>query len=293
MGDLAFMKSYKDLFEKYMKEQMELYKQDYHYRLAQAMEYSLFAGGKRLRPILCLCSCEACGGKKEEALPAALALEAIHTYSLIHDDLPGMDNDDLRRGNPTNHKVFGEAMAILAGDGLQSMAFEVLSNYGDKEPQKALAMIKILSKRAGASGMCAGQAADIMAENEEVDAQKLNYIHNHKTGDLIIGSLLMGAVAAGADEKQKLALEEYGYHLGLAFQITDDILDVTGDEAKLGKPVGSDDKNHKLTFPSLYGLEEAKKMAKQAVDNAKEALKALNDNKNLLALAEYLLKREN
>lgn len=292
MSDLAFMKSYKGLFEDYMQKQMALYKQDYYYRLAEAMQYSLFAGGKRLRPILCLCACQSCGGKTEEALPAALALEAIHTYSLIHDDLPGMDNDDLRRGNPTNHKVFGEALAILAGDGLQCMAFEILSNYGEKEPQKALAMMKILSKRAGASGMCAGQAADIMAEKEEVDAQKLNYIHNHKTGDLITGALLMGAAAAGADEKQKSALEEYGYHLGLAFQITDDILDVTGDEAKLGKPIGSDDKNHKLTFPALYGLNEAKEMAKQAVEKAKEALKDL-DSENLLALAEYLLSREN
>ena len=293
MGDLAFMQSYKQLFEEYMKKELACYQKGYHYRLAEAMAYSLLAGGKRLRPILCLCACEACGTKKEEALPAALALEAIHTYSLIHDDLPGMDNDDLRRGNPTNHKVFGEAMAILAGDGLQSMAYEVLSNYGAKEPEKALAMITELSKRAGSGGMCAGQAADIMAENEEVDAEKLNYIHNHKTGDLIIGALIMGAIAAGSDEKQRKALAEYGYHLGLAFQITDDILDVTGDEAKLGKPVGSDDKNHKLTFPALYGLAEARKMAEQSVAKAKEAIAALADNDNLLALAEYLLEREN
>ena len=290
----SFMQEYKAVFEEYMLDELKNKKKNYHPKLAEAMEYSLLAGGNRLRPILCMCACEAAGGKKEEALAGALALEAVHTYSLIHDDLPGMDNDDYRRGKLTNHKVFGEALAILAGDALLTMAFEILGAYGDDDPLKAWQMSKILAERAGARGMCAGQSADILAENKNISHQELNYIHEHKTADLIIAALLMGAVAAGAGEKEMSALEKYGEQFGLAFQITDDILDVIGDEKKLGKAVGSDDKNHKVTFASAYGLKGAEKMAAEAAEKAKEALADLSggNSENLLWLADYLLSRE-
>lgn len=288
-----FMQEYKAVFEEYMLDELKNRKKSYHPKLAEAMEYSLLAKGKRLRPILCLCACEAVGGQKETALAAALALESIHTYSLIHDDLPGMDNDDYRRGKLTNHKVFGEALAILAGDALLTMAFEVLGKYGIKNPVKAWQMSKILSERAGAGGMCAGQCADILAENQHISPEELNYIHEHKTADLIIAALLLGATAAGADEKEMAALEKYGEYFGLAFQITDDILDVTGDAEKLGKEVGSDDKNHKVTFVSAYGLTGAEKMAAASVAKAKEAVLSLNGKTDhLLWLADFLLSRE-
>ncbi len=292
-NDSIFMQEYKDIFETYMQKEFAQRKLNYQPTLADAMEYSLFAGGKRLRPILCMCAGQAVGGKIEDTLPAALALEAVHTYSLIHDDLPGMDNDDYRRGKLTNHKVFGEAMAILAGDALLTMAFEILGAYGEKNPQTAWSMVKVLAERSGARGMCAGQAADISAENKEISATEMCYIHEHKTADLIIAALLLGAMAAGAQEQDLAALVNFGEQFGLAFQITDDILDVIGDEQKLGKKVGSDDKNHKVTFVSLYGLEKSQMMTKEAVLKAKQALETLNgDTKNLLWLADYLIKRE-
>lgn len=292
-ADGLFMQEYKRIFEEYMTKEFTRYSQKYQPQLAEAMKYSLFAGGKRIRPILAMCACKASGDTINDALPAALALEAVHTYSLIHDDLPGMDNDDYRRGKLTNHKVYGEAAAILAGDALLTMAFEILGAYGEKNPANAWQMTKILAERAGAGGMCAGQTADIAAENKEISPVELNYIHEHKTADLIIAALLLGALAGGADKEALTALNKFGEMYGLAFQITDDILDVIGDEKKLGKKVGSDDKNHKVTFATLYGVNKAQKMAEKAVNEAKAALSSLKgDTADLLWLADYLIGRE-
>ena len=260
-----------------------------------AMNYSLYAGGKRFRPVLCLASCEAVSGTSAPALDAACALECIHTYSLIHDDLPGMDNDDYRRGKPTNHKVFGDGMAILAGDGLLTYAFEILSGMQNTtDAQKLIRVIYEVSCAAGTKGMIGGQVADIEAEQTKPSLEGMEYIHRHKTGALIAASVRSGAILGGADEKQLEDLTEYAYQLGLAFQITDDILDVVGDAEKLGKPVGSDEKNEKATYPAIFGLEESRKMAKDAVEAAKKALESFGPRGIPLAeLAEFLLGREN
>jgi len=289
---MAFMAQYKKEIEQYMTEQFERDSRLFPAEIKDAMAYSLFAGGKRLRPILCLCAEEAIAGKIEYAYQAGYALEMIHTYSLIHDDLPGMDNDDLRRGKPTNHKMFGEALAILAGDGLLTLAFEVLCAY---KADIALELIKIMSKSAGSQGMVAGQVKDILAEEKglELTKDEMEYIHRHKTGDLITAALLMGGMIAGATKEELTALKVYGDHFGLAFQITDDILDVIGKEEKIGKPVGSDAKNDKVTYVTLYGVEGAQQMAYEEVEQAKNALQNLKGNtKNLTALADFLLTRE-
>ena len=260
----------------------------------QAMAYSVFAGGKRFRPVLCLAACEAVGGSWQQALDGACAMECIHTYSLIHDDLPGMDDDDYRRGKLTNHKVFGEGMAILAGDALLTYAFEILSNMDDgSNSTQILQIIKEVSRASGTAGMIGGQVVDILSEQEKPTADLLNYIHNHKTGALIEASVRMGAILGGANAEQLAALTQYARKLGLAFQITDDILDVVGDASKIGKPVGSDEKNEKATFPAFYGLEESRLMAKQTVEAAIAALEPFGQQGEILVqLAQYLLCRE-
>lgn len=260
----------------------------------QAMAYSVFAGGKRFRPVLCLAACEAVGGSRQQALDGACAMECIHTYSLIHDDLPGMDDDDYRRGKLTNHKVFGEGMAILAGDALLTYAFEILSNLDDgSNSAQILQIIKEVSRASGTDGMIGGQVVDIVSEQVEPTADLLNYIHNHKTGALIVASVRMGAILGGASDEQLAALTQYARQLGLAFQITDDILDVVGDASKIGKPVGSDEKNEKATFPALYGLEQSRLMAEQAVAAAVKAVKPFGQQGEILVqLAQYLLSRE-
>lgn len=264
--------------------------------LYEAMKYSLTAGGKRLRPILVLAAAEACGGDPQKALPAACAMEMIHTYSLIHDDLPAMDNDDYRRGRLTNHKVFGEAMAILAGDGLLTMAFNLLARSAREEGIDAQIMLQIIDEIAyasGAAGMVGGQVADLAAENKTIEPVELRYIHAHKTGALYRASLRSGAIIADATDDQIEALTKYGELLGLAFQITDDILDLEGDSEKLGKLTGSDLKKQKSTYPSLFGLDKSREMASEAVTKAIEYLESFGEKASILRkIAKYLLERD-
>ena len=259
------------------------------------MRYSLFAGGKRIRPILALASYEACGGNPKDIVPYATALELIHTYSLIHDDLPSMDNDDLRRGKPTNHKVFGEAMAILAGDALLTEAFLMLSNNPHSSSLKLSDLIKIIrevSLASGVHGMVGGQALDIFSENIEPDKDTLNFIHLHKTAALITASVRMGAILANIKEKKLKALTEYGTGIGLAFQIIDDILDIEGNAEELGKTAGSDIKMKKMTYPALCGTEKSRQKAKDLISDAIDSLKIFSSEADQLRkIARYLLKR--
>lgn len=262
-----------------------------------SMSYSLFAGGKRLRPIMCLASAEALGKDSSTILPVACALEMIHTYSLIHDDLPAMDNDDYRRGKLTNHKVYGEGIAVLAGDALLTHAFEVLASYGlsaaDKERFAVMCIMSEISKASGTMGMIGGQVVDLQSEGKEIDVKTLEYIHTHKTGALFRASVRAGALLAGASEEHLTALTSYAENFGLAFQITDDLLDIIGDEKKIGKPVGSDIRNKKVTYPSIYGLEESRRMAENNIELAVNALNGLpGQTEPLRMLVEYLLKRE-
>jgi len=253
---------------------------DYPQILRQAIEYSLFAGGKRLRPILVLATVEACGGCLEFGLAPAAAIEMIHTYSLIHDDLPAMDDDDLRRGKPTSHKVFGEGMAILAGDALLTHAFSVLAE-SQLEAGKVASLVRELSVAAGPMGMVAGQALDIQGVKNN-DPNQLNYIHACKTGALLGAAVRMGAIVADASPETIQGLTEYASALGLAYQITDDILDVTESSTALGKNPGSDAKQDKQTYVTLFGLEQAEKMAAAEVQRAVGALAKLNGDFRLL-----------
>ena len=261
--------------------------------LAESMRYSLMAGGKRLRPILCIAAHEACGGRGEDVLLCASALEVIHTYSLIHDDLPAMDNDDLRRGMPTNHKVFGEAVAILAGDGLLSEAFLMLLSAGERvKKENLLEAVREIALASGPRGMVGGQVQDMLSENSEPDKDTLRYIHEHKTGTLLASSVRLGGILYGAGHDTMRALTDYGASLGLAFQVVDDILDVKGDEALLGKPVGSDQKKNKMTYPALYGIESSMKMAEDFIGSALKALTPLGESaQKLEAIAYYILRR--
>ena len=242
-------------------------------RLLEAMRYSLEAGGKRLRPVMLLAACDMAGGDMETALPFACAMEMIHTYSLIHDDLPAMDNDDLRRGKPTNHKVFGEGMAVLAGDGLLNAAAELMARaalqFNDNRGIRAL---EIIMRHAGVTGMIAGQAADLDSEGEEPREEMLTYIHSHKTADLLEAPMEAGLVLAGADEKACRLGRDYGYHLGLAFQMTDDLLDVTGDTALLGKKTGADAEQNKMTWVTLRSVEGTQKDAEEQAELAIRAV---------------------
>lgn len=258
-----------------------------------AASYSIKAGGKRLRPILVTECYKMCGGEeKERVLPFACAIEMIHTYSLIHDDLPAMDNDDLRRGKPTNHKVFGEAAAILAGDALLNLAFETALNAENIMPDKKIEALKVLANASGWDGMIGGQAVDLESEGKNISFETLKYIHKLKTGALISAACEMGAVLAGANESERKAVKKYAENLGIAFQVLDDILDVTADEKALGKPVGSDEKNKKCTYVTIFGTERAKEYAKEYTYNAIEALDMFGDRAEfLIKLTEYLLER--
>ena len=263
--------------------------------LKSAMSYSLEAGGKRLCPLLVLAVLHAFGKDPLIGLDTACAIEMIHTYSLIHDDLPSMDDDDLRRGKPTNHKVFGEATAILAGDGLLTLAFGVIANQEQARlnPKVAIELVAELSKAAGAEGMVGGQVADMEGEHRDLHLSELEYIHVHKTGKLLSYSILAGAILAGADEEKRKHLREYAYHLGLAFQIRDDILDIEGSEIKIGKPVGSDETNHKSTYPALLSLDGAKDKLSTHVHLAKEALLQTDFQQDILTeMIELVAKRD-
>jgi len=260
--------------------------------LLKAMEYSLLAGGKRLRPVLCLTSSRMSDQYNTKALDCACAIEMIHTYSLIHDDLPAMDDDDLRRGIPTCHKKFGEAAAILAGDGLLNLAFEVLSNQ-NLDPLISIKTIRVISKASGSLGMISGQIKDIEAEKKQINLDDLENIHMEKTGAMIRASLVSGGIIGGCDEKGLKELDEYGKLIGLAFQVTDDILNITGDPRIMGKSVGTDLEKNKATYPSLIGLENSVKYAKELVEKSVSHLKYFNTNPNPLEdLAWYILNRK-
>jgi geranylgeranyl diphosphate synthase, type II len=258
-----------------------------------AMRYSLFAGGKRLRPVLCLAAAEACGGDWEEAMPAACAVECIHTYSLIHDDLPAMDNDDFRRGKPTNHKVFGEGMAILAGDGLLTQAFEVLVHAKETKRYAHRAIILELAQAAGSLQLIAGQVADLEGEGKKISEKDLRYIHERKTSALLRCAVRLGGMSANCTSGQLEALSDFGYHVGLAFQVIDDILDVTQTTEQLGKTAGKDIAAQKATYPSIVGLEKSRAIAKKLTARAFAALKPFKGQAVALeALAKYLLERD-
>lgn len=266
-------------------------------RLHDAMRYSVFAGGKRIRPILLLAACEAVGGQLSNALPAACALEMIHSYSLIHDDLPAMDDDDFRRGQPTNHKVYGEATAILAGDGLLTEAFILLSNPAVWEKDSAntnrvLEVIHILARNSGSRGMVGGQVVDMESEEKSIDLPTLEYIHTHKTGALILAAVEIGAIIGGASGEQRRALRHYGEAAGLAFQVADDILDIVADPAKLGKDVGSDQQRGKATYPALLGLNEARERTHELKRIALASLDIFDETaRPLREIASYIVDR--
>ncbi len=260
-------------------------------KVHEAMRYSVFAGGKRLRPLLALLACEAVGGDTEDAMPAAVALEMIHTYSLIHDDLPAMDDDDYRRGQPTCHRVYGEAIAILAGDALLTHAFLVLADpaAGRVPPARRLQIMAEIAEAAGSRGMVGGQAMDILSEGHEIDHPTLLYLHTHKTGALIRASVRAGAIAGGADGEALQALTRYGERIGLAFQIVDDILDIEGVTDEMGKTTGSDQRRKKATYPALMGLEESRRQAAHLLQEAKDALRPLGEKGAVLAaLADFI-----
>lgn len=262
-------------------------------KLARAMEYSLLGGGKRLRPVLLMAAADAVNGTGEKFLTVASAFEMVHTYSLIHDDLPAMDNDDYRRGKLTNHKVFGEATAILAGDALLTLAFEVITRQKNISQAALLSVIIELSTAAGAGGMVGGQVIDLESEGKTIDMATLRKMHLGKTGALFRAAIRSGAILANANAAQLNALTRYAENFGLAFQITDDILDVTGDEKNLGKPVGSDARNKKSTYVTLTSLETAKNLAGDAVNDACNALEIFGDEADFLReLVRYLPARE-
>jgi len=288
-----YLKEKRELIDSYLESYFSIPSEPFV--LHEAMRYSLFAGGKRIRPILALASYEACGGNPKDIVPYATALELIHTYSLIHDDLPSMDNDDLRRGKPTNHKVFGEAMAILAGDALLTEAFLMLSNNlhsSSLKPSDLIKIIREVSLASGVHGMVGGQALDIFSENIEPDKDTLNFIHLHKTAALITTTVRMGAILANIKEKKLKALTEYGTGIGLAFQIIDDILDIEGNAEELGKTAGSDIKMKKMTYPALCGTEKPRQKAKDLLSDAIDSLKIFSSEADQLRkIARYLLKR--
>lgn len=258
-----------------------------------AMRYSLFAGGKRLRPALCLAAAEACGGNRAPALPAACAVECIHTYSLIHDDLPAMDNDDFRRGKPTNHKVYGEGIAILAGDALLTQAFEILIQSTPTKRYSHHQMVMDLAQASGSLQLIAGQVADLEGEGKKIAEADLRYIHERKTSALLRCSVRLGGMTANGSAAQLRALSDFGYYVGLAFQVIDDILDVTQTSEQLGKTAGKDVAAQKATYPSIVGLEKSRAIAARLTTRAYAALKPFGGRAVALeALAKYLLERD-
>ena len=271
------------------------HKEGYNNTLIEAMKYSLFAGGKRLRPVLALSTYNLFRDDIDKIMPYACALEMIHTYSLIHDDLPSMDDDDYRRGKPTNHKVFGEGIAILAGDGLLNYSFEIMLDNALKQDEPHLHMrgIKEIADAAGINGMIAGQTVDLESENKNIDKKTLEYIHMNKTAAMIAASLKVGAIIGGAPEEDIKSMERIGLNLGLAFQVKDDILDIIGDESKLGKGTGGDMNKHKATYPALFGLETSMVYTKELTENVKLLLNPYKGRANfLLELSDYLMNRE-
>ncbi len=260
----------------------------------KAMRYSVMSGGKRLRPVLVMSVAETVGGCAADVLPAACAIELIHTYSLVHDDLPAMDNDDFRRGRPTSHKVFGEAVALLAGDALLTLAFQLLSESRCAHPENVLKVMREVASGCGTFGLIGGQVVDTFSSSEEkMDEKTLEYIHSHKTGALYRASVRAGAILAGAREEELKALTEFAEYLGLAFQIKDDILDVEGDEKRLGKPVGSDVRNKKATYPALFGLEAAKEKANTVAQKAIFALEKFGSKADFLrAMVRFVVERD-
>ena len=259
----------------------------------KAMRYSLFAGGKRLRPILCLAAAETCGGKIDNALPLACALECIHTYSLVHDDLPSMDNDDFRRGRLTCHKVFGDGIAVLAGDALLTIAFEIVSRAKPTSRYNMSTLLREVAVAAGSQKLIAGQVADLEAEGKETTRAGLRYIHENKTAAILTTSVRLGAMSANANPKQLAAITRFGRALGLAFQVIDDILDVTQTSEKLGKSAGKDVAAKKATYPAVIGLDKSRAEAKRLTKGAHNALSIFGTKAEALhALANYLLERE-
>lgn len=266
----------------------------YPEKIYQAMRYSLMAGGKRLRPILCLTTCELSGGTREMALPTSCALEMIHTMSLIHDDLPAMDNDDYRRGQLTNHKVFGEDIAILAGDGLLAYAFEFVAvNTQNVPAEQLLQVVARLGHAVAATGLVGGQVVDLESEgSQSISLETLNFIHTRKTGALLETAVLSGAILASAPESTLQALSRYARSIGLAFQIVDDVLDITATPEELGKTAGKDLRAQKATYPSLWGIEESQRQAQKLVDEAKAELAPFGENAlPLLAIADFIIAR--
>jgi geranylgeranyl diphosphate synthase, type II len=259
----------------------------------RAMRYSLFAGGKRMRPALCLAAAAACGGSAAAAMPLACAVECIHTYSLVHDDLPAMDDDDYRRGKLTNHKVFGEGVAVLAGDALLTQAFEIAAQSRGWPRYSHRRIISELAEAAGSLQLIAGQVADLEGEGKRISAAQLRYIHERKTSALLCCSVRLGGMSANCTPAQLRALTSFGYHVGLAFQVIDDILDVTQTSEQLGKTAGKDTKAHKATYPSIVGLRQSRRIAEQLTRRAFAALGRFRGTAAALeALAEYLLKRD-
>src|SRR2546429_1297596 len=257
------------------------------------MRYSLFAGGKRMRPALCLAAAEACGGLPDDCLPLACAVECIHTYSLIHDDLPAMDNDDYRRGKLTNHKVFGEGIAILAGDALLTQAFEIAAQCKGWPRYPHRDVLLEIAQAAGSLQLIAGQVADLEGEGKKISAEQLKYIHERKTAALLCCSTRLGGMSANCPEEQLQALTEFGYYVGLAFQIIDDILDVTQTSEQLGKTAGKDTTARKATYPSVVGLDKSRQVAQRMTNLAFAALKIFRGKAVALeALAAYLLRRD-
>jgi geranylgeranyl diphosphate synthase type II len=258
----------------------------------KAMRYSLFAGGKRMRPAVCLAAAAACGGREADAIPLACAVECIHTYSLIHDDLPAMDNDDYRRGKLTNHKVFGEGIAVLAGDALLTQAFEIAAKCKGWPRYSHQQIILEIARAAGSLQLIAGQVADLEGEGKKISVEELRYIHERKTSALLCCSVRLGGMSANCTPAQLKALTDFGYHVGLAFQVIDDILDVTQTSEQLGKTAGKDTKAQKATYPAIVGLEKSRKTAEQLTKKAFASLRIFRGKAQALeALAEFLLKR--
>ena len=289
------IKDYSDLFESHLYEYFSEYLQEYKL-IFDSMEYSVKNGGKRVRPLLTLLFCVACGGDVNAALPMAQAVEFIHTYSLIHDDLPCMDNDDYRRGKPSNHKVYGEAFALLAGDGLLTAAFELISKGcldGLYDSETAISGVSALSALAGSRGMIGGQVIDLLNENNpNADFENLQLMDSLKTGALIEAACVLGCVVAGADEEKVNAARSFAQNIGLAFQIKDDILDVTSSLEKLGKMTGSDTQNGKSTYVTLLGVEKCQELVEELTNDAMSSLDAFDNNEALKSYAEYLAHRE-
>jgi len=266
----------------------------YPEKIYEAMRYSLMAGGKRLRPILSLATCELAGGTTEMAMPTACALEMIHTMSLIHDDLPAMDNDDYRRGKLTNHKVFGEDVAILAGDGLLAYAFEhIATETKGVDPLRLLRVVALVGRAVGAAGLVGGQVVDLDSEGKkDINIETLNFIHNHKTAALLEASVISGAILAGASEAVIEALLRYAKNIGLAFQIVDDILDITSTPEELGKSVGKDLKAEKATYPSFWGIDESRAQAQRLIQSAKAEVAEFGEKaRPLTAIADFIISR--